>query len=153
MNVTTYDWLCCCLVKSCDSLRPHGLQQSRLISPSLSVRVAQIHVHWVGDANQPTHCVTPFSFCLRSFPASGSFSMSLLFASGSQNIGVSASASVLPMNIQGWFPLGLTGLISSQSKWFSRVFSSTTIWKHQFFSAQASLWSNSHVHTWLLENP
>ena len=73
--------------------------------------------------------------------------------SGGQSTGVAASASVLPMNIQGWFPLGLTGLISLLCKGFSRVFSKTTVWKHHFFSAQPSLWSNSHIHTWLLEKP
>ena len=91
-------------------------------------------------------------FCLQSFPASGSFPMSQLFASGGQSIGASALASVLPMNIQGWFPLELTGLISLQSKGLSRVFSSTTIQKHQFFSIQPSLWFNFHICTWLLEN-
>ena len=92
-----------------------------------------------------------FSFCLQSFPASGSFPVSQFFASGGQSIGVSAS--VLPMNIQGWFPLGLTGLIFLQSKRLSRVFSSTTIRKHQFFSTQPSLWSNSHIRTWLWVKP
>ena len=86
-----------------------------------------------------------FSFCLWSFPASGSFPISWLFTSGGQKIGTSASASVLPRNIQDWFPLGLTCLISLLSKRFSRVFSSTIIWNHQFFSTQPSLWSNSHV--------
>ena len=113
----------------------------------------QTHVHCVGDAIQPSHPVVPFSSCLQSFPASGSFPMSPLFASGGQNIGASASASVLPMNIQDWFPLGLTGLISLQSKWLSRVFSSTTIRRHQFFKVQPSSWSNSHIHTWLLGKP
>ena len=79
--------------------------------------------------------------------------MSLLFISGGQRIGALASAAVFPMNIQGWFPLGLTSLISLQFKGLSRVFSSTTIWKHQFFSTQPSLWSESHIHTWLLEKP
>ena len=83
-----------------------------------------------------------FSFCLLSFPTSGSFPMCHFFSSGGQTIGASASASVLPMSIQGWFPLGLIGLISLLSKGLSRVFSSTTIWKHQFFSFQPSLWSN-----------
>ena len=87
------------------------------------------------------------------FPASGSFPMSQLFASGGQSIRVSASASVLPMNIQGWFPLGWTGWISLLSKGLSRVFSNTTVQKHQFFCAQLSSWSNSHIHTWLLEKP
>ena len=89
--------------------------------------------------------VTPFSFYLQSFPSSGSFPMSWPFVWGGQSIG--ASASVLPMNIQDWFPLGLTALISSQSKGLSRVFSSTTIWKPQSFGAQPSLWSNSRIRT------
>ena len=88
---------------------------------------------------------TPFSFCLQSFPVSGSFLMNWLFTSGGWSIGASASASVLPMNIQDWFPLGFTGWISLQSKGLSRVFSNTTIRKHQFFGAQASLWFNSHI--------
>ena len=91
------------------------------------------------------------SSCPQSFPASGSFPMSRLFTAGGQSIGASASASVLPMSIQGWFPLGLTGLIFLLSKWLSRVFSNTTVWRHQFFSSQPSLWSNSHICTWLLE--
>ena len=95
--------------------------------------------------------VIPFSSCLQSFLASGSFPRSQFFTSGGQSIGVSASASVLPMNIQDWFPLGLTGLISLQSKALSRVFSNTTVQKHQFISTQLSLWSNSHIHIWLLE--
>ena len=95
--------------------------------------------------------VTAFSSCPQSFPASGSFPMSRLFPSGGQSIGVSAS--VLQMNIQGWLALGLTGLISVQSKGLSRVFSNTTVQKHQFFGTQPSLWSNSHIHTWLLKKP
>ena len=109
----------------------------------------QIHVHWV---NHPIHpissSVTPFTFFPQSFPASESFPMSRLFLSGSQSIG--ASASVFPINIQGWFPLGLIGLISLLSKGLSRVFSNITIWKHQFFGAEPSLWYNSHICTWLL---
>ena len=97
--------------------------------------------------------VTHFSSCPQSFPASASFLMSRLFTSGDQRTGTSASASVLPMNIQGWFPLGLTSLISLLSKGLTRVFSSTTIWKHQFFGAQPSLRSTCHIHTWLLEKP
>jgi len=81
------------------------------------------------------------------------FPMSQFFTSNGQSVGTWALASVLPMNIQGWFPLGMTGLISLQSKGLSTVSSSTTVWKHQFFSAQPSLWSNSHIHTWLLEKP
>ena len=104
-----------------------------------------------------------FPSCLQSFPASGSFLVSLLSESSGHSIGASASASVLPMNIQGWFPLGLACLISllskglsgvfSSTKGLSRVFSNTTVQKHQFFSVQLYLWSNSHVHTWLLEKP
>ena len=90
---------------------------------------------------------------LQLFPASGSFQMSQLFASGGQSIRVSASASILPMNIRDWFPLGWTGWISLQSKGLSRVFSNTTVQKHQFFGTQLSLESNSHIHTWLLEKP
>ena len=93
----------------------------------------------------------PLLSCPQSIPASRSFPMSRLFTSGGQCIGASASA--LPMNIQDWFPLGLTGLISLLSKGLSRVFSNTTVQKHQFFSAQPSLWFNSHICTWLLEKP
>ena len=108
----------------------------------------------IGQWCHPTisSSVGPFS-CLQFFPASKSFLMSQFFASGGQNIGASASASVLPMNIQDCFPLGLTGWISLQSKGLSRVFSTTTVQKHQFFSAQLSLWSNTRIHTWLLEKP
>ena len=95
--------------------------------------------------------VIPFSSCPQSFPASGAFPMSQFFSSGGQNIEASASASVLPMKIQDWFPLGLTGLISLLSKGLSRVFSNITVQKHQFFGTQLSLWSNSHIHTLLLE--
>ena len=111
----------------------------------------QTHIHRVSDAIQTSHPVIPFSSCLQSFPASGSFPMSQLFASGGQSIGVSASASVLPMNTQDWSPLGWTGWISLHSKGLSRVFSNTTVQKHQFFGAQLSSQSNSHIHTWPLE--
>ena len=97
--------------------------------------------------------VIPFSFHLQSFPASGPFPMSQFLASGGQSIGVSASTSVLPMNTKDWFPLGWAGWISLQSKELSRVFPNTTVQKYEFFSAQPSLWSNSHIHTWLLEKP
>ena len=95
----------------------------------------------------------PFPFYLQSFPASGAFPVSWLFALDGQSIGAAASASVLPMNIQGWFPLVLTDLISLQSKELLRIFSSTTIWKHQFFGAQPSLWSSSHICICVLEKP
>ena len=97
--------------------------------------------------------VIPFSSCTQSFPASGSFHMSQFFTSGVQNIGASALASILPMNIPDWFPLRWTVLISLLSKGLSRVFSNTTIQKHQFFGAQLSLWLNSHICVWLLEKP
>ena len=97
--------------------------------------------------------VVPFSSCPQSLPASGSFPMSQLSAWGGQSIGVSVSASVLPMNTQDWSSLGWTGWISSQSKGLSRVFSNTTAQKHQFFSTQLSSQSNSHIHTWPLEKP
>ena len=103
------------------------------------------------ESVMPSNHLVPFSSCIQSFPASGSFLMSQLFPSGGQSYG--ASVSVLPMNIQDWFLLELTGLISLQSKGLSRVFSSTTVQKHQFFVAQPSLWSSSHIHTWLLEKP
>ena len=142
------------MAKSCPTLAPHGLQQARLLSPSPFPGVcpnSRPSSQWC----HPTMSsfVTPFSSCLQSFSASGSIQMSQFFTSGSQSIGVSASISVLPMNIQGWFPLRLAGLISLLSKGLSRVFSSTTIQKHQFFSAQPSLWSILHIHTWLLEKP
>ena len=97
--------------------------------------------------------VVPFSSHPRSFSASESFQMSQLFASGGQSIGVSASTSVLPVNIQDWFSLGWSGLSSLQSKGLSRVFPNTTVQKRQFFGTQLSLWSNSHIHTCLLEKP
>ena len=102
------------------------------------LEIAPTHVHQVGDAVQTFHPVIPFSSCLQSFPTSGSFQMSQ-FASGGQIIGVSASTSVLPMNTQDWSPLEWTGWISLQSKGLSRVFSNTTVQKHQFFSTQLSL--------------
>ena len=108
----------------------------------------QTRVHWVDDPTQPH----PLSFLL-SFPASGSFLRSRFFTSGGQSIGASALASVFPMNTQDWLPLAWTSWISLQSKGLSRVFSNTTVQKHQFFGAQPSLWSNSHIHKWLLEKP
>ena len=113
----------------------------------------QTHVHWVRDAIQPFHPLSPFSSCPQSFQVSGSLAVFQLFASGSRSIGASASALVLAMNIQSWLPLGLTGLISLLSKGFSRVFSNTTVQKHKFFGTQLSFWSNSHIHTQLLKKP
>ena len=106
------------------------------------LELAQTHVHPTISSS-----VMPFSFCLQSFPASGSFLMSQFFTSGGQSFGASSLASVLPKNIQDWFPLQLTGLISLRSKGLSRVFSNTTVQKHQFFGVQLSLRSNSHIHT------
>ena len=137
-----------------DSLWPHGLQHARLPCPSPTSRAL---LNWCSSSQwcHPTilSSVIPFSSCPQSFPALGSFPVSQFFASGGQSIGASASASVLPMNIQGWFPLGWTGWISLQSKGLSRVFSNTTVQKHQFFGAQLSSESNSHIHTWPLEKP
>ena len=114
------------------------------------LELAQTHVHRVSDAISSS--VVPFS-CLQFFSASGSFQMNQFFSSGGQNIGISVSASVLPMNTENWFPLGWTGWISLQSNGLSRVFSNIAAQKHKFFSAQLSLQSNSHIHTWLLEKP
>ena len=147
-----YWFVCFLLLLSCwivsGSLRPCGLQHPRFPCPSTFPRVCSNSsplIWWCYPTISSS--VTPFSFC----PVSGSFPMNQFFASGSQSIEVSASASVLPVNIQGWFPLGLTGLISLQSKGLSRI-SNTTVQKHQLFSTQPSLWSNSHIHTWPLEN-
>ena len=109
----------------------------------LLLEFAQTHVHWVGDATQPSHPLLPLLLLPSVFPSIRSFPVGWLFASSEQ--GIRALASLLPMNIQDWSPLGLTDLISLQSRGFSRVLSSTTIWKHQFFGAQPSLWSNSHT--------
>ena len=135
-----------------DSLWHHGLEHSRLPCPSLSPEVCSKSCP-LSQWCHPTisSFITPFSSLLQSFPVSESFLVNQFFASGGQSIG--ASASVLPMNIQYWFPLGWTGWISLLSKGLQRVFSSTTVWKHQFFSTQLTLWSNSHIHTWLLEKP
>ena len=112
----------------------------------------QTNAHWVNYAIQPSHPLSsPYPPAPQSLPASGSFPMSQLFAWGGQSIGVSASSSVLPMNTQDWSPLGWTGWISLQSKGFSRVFSNTTVQKHQFFGTQLSSQSNSQIHTLPLE--
>ena len=140
---------CCSLAKSCLFAR-NRLWQARFPCPSLSPRV--FSNSWpLSQWYYPTisFSVAPFSSCPQSFPTSGSFPMRELFTSGSQSMG--ASASFLPMNIQNLFPLGLTDLISLQSKRLSKVFSSTTIQRHQLSGTQPSLWSNSHIHTWLLE--
>ena len=142
-----------CSVMS-NSLGPHGLQEARLPCPSPTPRAYSNSCPW-SRRWHPTisSFVVPFSSCLQSFPASESFPMSQFFTSDGKSIGVSATASVLPINVQGWFPLGWTGWISLLSKGLSRVFSNITVQKHQFFSAQLSLESNSHIHTWPLEKP
>ena len=135
------------------SLQPHEPQHSRPPCPSPTPRVhsdSRPSSKWCHPAISSS--VIPFSSCLQSFPASGSFPTIQLFASGNQSIRASASASVLPINIQGWFPLELIGWISLQSKGLSRLFSNTTVQKYQFLSTQLFLWSNSHIHTWLLKN-
>ena len=135
-----------------NSLQPHGLQHARPPCPSPTPRVYSNSCplsRWYHPTISSS--VIPFSSWLQSCLASGSFPMSQFFTSGGQSIGVSALASVLPMNIQDWFPLGLTGWISLLSKGLSRVFSNTRVLKNQFFGVQPSLWSNSHIHTWLLE--
>ena len=139
----------CSVSKWCRTLQPQGLQHTRLPCPSLSPGVCSNSCplsQWCRPTNSSS--AAPF-FCLPSFPASGSFPLNQLFTSGGRNIGASASVSVLPMNIQDWFPLGWTGWISLQSKGLSRIFSNTTVQKHQFFSAQLSLWSSSQILTWL----
>ena len=133
---------------------PHGMQHIRLLclplSPEASSNSCPLS-QWCYLTI--SFSAIPFSICLHSFPTSRSFPISQIFALGGQNIAASASASVLPMTLQGWFPLGFTGWISLQSKKLSRVFSSTTIQKHQFFHVQPSLRFNSHIHVWLSEKP
>ena len=133
---------------------PHGLQHTRPPWPSPIPGVYSNSCplsQWCNPAISSS--VVPFSSCPQSFPTSGFFQMSHFFTSGGQSTGVSASASVLQMNIQNWFPLGWTGWISLKSKGLSRVFSNTTVQKHQFFGAQSFSQSNSHIHTWTQEKP
>ena len=138
-------------------LWPYGLQYAKLLCPSPTPEACSNSgplSRWCHPTISPS--VIPFSSCLQPFPASRSFPVSQFLASGSQSIGASASASILPMSIQDWFPLGLTGWISLQSKGLSRVFFSAIVQKHQFFGPHGRtrpLWSNSHMLTWLLEKP
>ena len=141
-----------------DSLQPHGLQHARLSCPSPTPRACSNSCPsnlWCHPTISSSFI--PFSSCLQSFPAAGSFPMSQFsfsqFASGGQSNGASTLSSALPVNIQERIPLGLTGWISLQTKGLSRVFSKPTVQKHQFFCAQCSLYSNSHIHTWPLEKP
>ena len=136
-----------------DSLWPHTLQYTRFLYPSLSPRVFSNTCplsQWCHPTTSSS--VTPFTSCSQSFSASGPFPMYWFFTLGGQSIGSSASASVLHMNIQCWFLLGLTGLIFLLSKGLLRVFSSTIVWKYQLFSAQPSLWANSHICTYYWKN-
>ena len=146
------DQISCSVVS--DSLRPHELQHARppCPSPTPGVHANSCPLSWWRHP-AISSSVVPFSSCPQSLPASESFPMSQLFAWGGQSTGVSALASFLPKNTQGWSPLEWTGWISLQSKRLSRVFSNTTVQKHQFFGAQLSSQSNSHIHTWLLEKP
>ena len=130
----------CSITRSLSTLlQPHGLQHVRLPAHHYLPEFAPVNVHWGGDAIQSSHSLLPAS----PFAFNLSQHQSFFWWSDGQSIGASASALVLPMNIQCWFPLGLTGLISWQSKGLGRVFSSTTVQKHQFFSAQPSSWSSS----------
>ena len=143
-------WLCS-VAKSCPTL----CEPMNCSTPGFSVlyyllEFVQTHVYWVSDAIQPSHPLSPPSLLSLNLSQHQGLFQSWLFTSGGQSIEASASASVLPMNIQDWFPLGFTALISLQSRGVSRVSSNTTVQKHQFFGAQPSLWSNSHFHTWLL---
>ena len=137
-----------------NSLVPHGLQHARLPCPSPAPRACSnscpLSRWWYPTISSS---VIPFSSCLQSFPASRYFPGSQFFTSGGQSIGVSASASVLPMNVQNWFPFGWIALISLQSKGLLRVFSNTIAQRHQLFSTPLSLWFNSNIYTWLLEKP
>ena len=136
------------------SLRPHGLQHAMPPCPSPTPGAGSHSCpssRWCHPAISSS--VNPFSSCLQSLPAFGTFPMSHFFTSVGQSIGVSTSASVLPVNTQDWSPLGWTGWISLQSKGLSRVFANTTVQKHQFFGAQLSSQSNTHIHTWPLEKP
>ena len=142
----------CCV--GSNSLWAHGLQHARptCASPSPGVCPCSYPLHqWCYPTISSS--TVSFSSCPQSFPALGYFPVIQLFTSGAQSIGALVSASVLPVNIQHWFLLGLTGLISLLSKGLSDVFSSTTLWKTQFFGAQPSLWSNSYICTWLLKKP
>ena len=143
---------CCSVTRLFDVLQPRGRKHVGRLCPPLSLGVCSnsCSLSWWCYPTISSSAAL-FSFCLQSFPASGSFPMSQFLVSGGQSTGVSVSASVLPMNIQGWSPLEWTAWISLQSKGLSRVFSSTTVQRHQFFSAQPTVWSTYHICTWLLD--
>ena len=150
MRWYVYTQICCCcsVPRSCPTLCDH---MNRGTPGFLELAQTQV----IESVMPSNHLILwhPLPSCLQSFQASGSFLISQLFTSGGQSIGVSPLASVLSVNIQDWFPLELTGLISMQSKGLSRVFSNTTVQNGQLFSDQSTLWSNSHICTWLLEKP
>ena len=144
---------CCSVTQSCPTL----CDPMDYSTPSFPVlcylpEFAQTHVHWVDDAIQPSHPLLPTSLAI-NLSQHQSLPSELALVIRWPSIGDSASVSVPPMNTQGCFPLGLTDLISLQSTGLSRVFSNTTVQKHQFFSAQPSLWLSSYIHTWLLGKP
>ena len=148
-------WWCWCSVdQSCLTV----CEPMDCSTPGYSVlhhlpELTQTHVHWISDAIQPSCPLqSPSPPALSLFQHQGLY-LGVIFPSGGQNNGASASALILPVNIHGWFPLGLTSLISLRSMILSRVFSNTTVQKHQFFSVQPSLWSNSQIHSWLLKKP
>ena len=132
---------------------PHNCSTPVFLVLHSFLEFSQTPVHWFSDAIEPSYLCLSLLLLLQSSPASRFFPISGLFTSGGQSIGASASASVFPMTIQSWFTLGLTGWISLPSEGLSRVFSNTTVQKHQFFGVQSPLRSNSHIHTWLLEKP
>ena len=145
---------CCSVSQSCTTIcdtKDYSTQGFPVLHYLLEF--VQTYVHWVCDASNHLVLCRPLLLLPSIFLSIRVFSISRLFASGGQSSGASVSASVFPMNIQGWFPLGSTGLTSLLSKGISRVFFSNTVWKHWFFGTQPSLWSNSHIHTWLLEKP
>ena len=155
IRVPNWSWLCDVQFSSVTQSCPTLCNPMDCSTPGIPIHhqlpeLMQTHVHWVHPTISSS--VIPFSSHLQFFPESGSFQMSQFFISGGQSIGVSASPSVLPMNIQDW-SLEWTGWISLQSKRLSRVFSNTTVQKHQFFGTPLSSQSNSHIHTWLLEKP
>ena len=148
---------CCCSSSSltlCQTLcNPRDCSMPSFPVAHHLLKLVQTHVYWGSDPIQPSHPLpspSPPAFNLSSIRVF--LLMNQLFSSGSQSVGASASASVLPMNIQDWFPLGLTSLISLSLKGLSKVFSKTTVEKHHLFGAQLSLWPNSHIYTWLLKN-
>ena len=151
--------MCGCEISSVTQLCPTLCNPMDCSMPGWPVhhqllKLTQTYVHWVCEAIQPSHpLLSPSPPALKLSQHQGLFKWSQFTTSGGQSIGVSASASVLPMSIQDWFPLGWTGWISLQSKELSRVFSNTTVQKHQFFGVQPSLWPNSHMHARLQEKP